>query len=391
MKIKRYVAPTMRQAMIKVREDQGLEAVILSTRTLSEGVEVVAAIDPEAIEHYQKSLREQTHATYKAPLDQHFVTPPSMPSMQGSELDKMSQELQAVRNLLEQQLSGLAWGQSEIAQPNKVSLLKRLMGLGLSWELSQQLVKDVQQDEEQAWSFLLQDIESLIPKHERDIIDGGGIVALVGPTGVGKTTTIAKIASRFVMRYGANQLALITTDCYKIGAQEQLRTFAELIGVPVYVANTQGELYALLSSLNMKRLVLIDTAGMSQRDLQLSQQLTSGHAGAGSVRNYLVLSAATQLNVMRDIVNSFGQVVLKGCILTKVDEALQLGNVISVLIETELPMAYVSVGQRVPEDLQKMTASELIDRAIVLGQQVNNTSDDLLYRIGMGKEMSNAQ
>jgi flagellar biosynthesis protein FlhF len=109
------------------------------------------------------------------------------------------------------------------------------------------------------------------------------------------------------------------------------------------------------------------------------------------VRNYLVLSAATQLNVMRDVVNSFGRVKLKGCILTKIDEALQLGNVISVLVETRLPMAYVSVGQRVPEDLQKLSASELVDRAIVLGRQNEMMNADLLFRIGMGKEMSNAQ
>lgn len=392
MKIKRYLAQTMRQAMAQVREEQGADAVILSSRNLPEGVEVVAAVDPELTEQRQaQTAATQPRSTYQAPTDSHFSSAQTLPTAGRSEMDRMSQELQAVRNLLEQQLSGLAWGQNELAQPNKVNLVKRLMNLGLSWELSQQLVKDVQQEEDQAWSFVLQDIESMIPKFQRDIIETGGIVALVGPTGVGKTTTIAKIASRFVMRYGANELALITTDCYKIGAQEQLRTFAELIGVPVYVANTEGELYALLDSLSMKRLVLIDTAGMSQRDLQLSQQITSGHKGASKVSNYLVLSAATQLNVMRDIVNSFGKVVLKGCILTKLDEALQLGNVVSVLIESDLPMAYVSVGQRVPEDLQKMTPSELVDRTIVLGQQATSTNQDLLYRIGMGKEMSNAQ
>lgn len=391
MKIKRYLAPTMRQAMAQVREEQGLEAVILSTRTVAEGVEVVAATDPEVIARRQAEVKSKAVSTYQtSSIDRYYEQ--SAPSIQSSELDKMSQELKAVRSLLEQQLSGLAWGHSELAKPNKVGLIKRLMGLGLSWELSQELVKQQEGDDDQAWSFILQDIESRVPRHERDIVEGGGIVALVGPTGVGKTTTIAKIASRFVMRYGANQLALITTDCYKIGAQEQLKTFAELIGVPVYVANTQGELYALLNSLNMKRLVLIDTAGMSQRDLQLSQQLTSGHGGTETVRNYLVLSAATQLNVMRDIVNSFGRVKLKGCILTKIDEALQLGNVISVLIESQLPMAYVSVGQRVPEDLQKLTAVELIDRAILLGQQqTTNADQDLLYRMGMGREISNAQ
>lgn len=377
--------------MLKVREEQGEEAVILSTRTLTEGVEVVAAIDPEAIAFQNKSTKdssslfEGSRSTYQAPTDA------IQAKYSSHEIDKMAEELKAVRNLLEQQLSGLAWGQSELARPNKVNLVKKLMALGLSWELCQELVGDVETEADQAWSFVLQDIEARIPRFEKDIIEHGGVVALVGPTGVGKTTTIAKLASRFVMRYGANELALITTDCYKIGAQEQLKTFAELIGVPVYIANTQGELNALLDSLNSKRLVLIDTAGMSQRDLQLSQQLTSAQSGQLNVKNYLVLSAATQLNVMRDIVNSFGRIKLHGCILTKIDEALQLGNVISVLVESKLPMVYVSVGQRVPEDLQKMTAEELIDRAIVLGQQSRSQDADLLYRIGMGKEISNAQ
>ncbi|MDX1351601.1 MAG: hypothetical protein R3254_01215 [Thiomicrorhabdus sp.] len=224
------------------------------------------------------------------------------------------------------------------------------------------------------------------------MIDRGGIFALVGPTGVGKTTTIAKIASRFVMRNSPNELALITTDCYKIGAQAQLKTFADLINVPVHVAKTQGELYALLASLGNKKLILIDTAGMSQRDLQLSQQVTSGHEGVTTVRNYLVMSAATQLSVMKDIVKSFNQIVLTGCILTKVDEALQLGNVLTVLIEEQLPIAYLSNGQRVPEDLESVRTREFIDRVIVLGQQnTEHNQNEQAFRLGLGKEISGAQ
>lgn len=390
MKVKRYIAANMRQAMAKVREEQGNDAVILSTRNTEHGVEVVAALSEPPQPVSKPTYRTEPTSTYQTSTTQKAQTE-DLSATSFLEMEKMSQEIKSMRALLEQQLSGLAWGHAELASPTKVGVVKRLMAMGLSWEYAQELVNEIGDDEDQAWSSILEDIEKQIPKHERDIIERGGIVALVGPTGVGKTTTIAKLASRFVMRHGSNQLALITTDCYKIGAQEQLRTFAELIGVPVYVANTQAELYALLDSLNMKKLILIDTAGMSQRDLQLSQQLTCCHAEANSVHNYLVLSAATQLNVMRDIVNSFGRVKLKGCILTKVDEALQLGNVISVLVETQLPMAYVSVGQRVPEDLQKLSATELVDRAIVLGKQSATGHSDLLYRIGMGKEVSNAQ
>lgn len=389
MKIKRYFAPTMRQAMSLVRDEHGDDAVILSTKDLPDGVEIVAALDPEAMQHqaFQGEVKPVVGSSYQT------VESTTVPPVGNqSEIAGMADELKAVRALLENQLSGLAWGTEQQNDPDKIALIKRLLQLGIGWNLSQTLVEKVNSHNPQAWSEILFAIENAIPVEERDFIERGGIVALVGPTGVGKTTTIAKIASRFVMRNSPSQLALITTDCYKIGAQAQLKTFADLINVPVHVASTQGELYALLTSLGSKKLILIDTAGMSQRDLQLSQQLTSGHEGATTVRNYLVMSAATQLNVMSDIVNSFGQIVLKGCILTKVDEALQLGNVLTLLIEQKLPIIYLSNGQRVPEDLEIVRTRELIDRAIVLGHQNKNIAqEEQGFRMGMGKEISDAQ
>lgn len=391
MKIKRYFAPNMRQAMNLVKEEHGDDAVILSTKDTGNGVEVVAALDPDSNASHAEQPVLHSGSTYQSP-----EVPQNQPIQQqvnsSAELAHMADELKAVKNMLENQLSGLAWGQSEHNDPAKVGLLKRLLQLGLGWDLSEKLVNSLPVVNQQAWSRLLTKIELDIPTEERDLLEKGGIVALVGPTGVGKTTTIAKMASRFVMRNSPNELALITTDCYKIGAQAQLKTFAELINVPVHIAKTQGELYALLTSLSNKKLILIDTAGMSQRDLQLSQQITSGHQGVTTVKNYLVMSAATQLSVMKDIVKSFSEVVLTGCILTKVDEAVQLGNVLTVLIEDQLPIIYMSNGQRVPEDLEPVRTRELIDRAIVLGQQnTQNKNSEQAFRLGMGKEISDAQ
>lgn len=391
MKIKRYVAPTMRQAMGLVRDEHGDDAVILSTKDVPEGVEIVAAMDPEAMQFQTSQEAPVARSTYRS-AETSSAQQTAGINGGSQEIAGIASELKAVRAMLENQLSGLAWGQESQNNPHAIELIKRLLKLGIGWELSQKLVETVEPQNQQAWSEILFKIESRIPTEQRDIIERGGIVALVGPTGVGKTTTIAKMASRFVMRNSPSELALITTDCYKIGAQAQLKTFADLINVPVHVASTQGELYALLASLGHKKLVLIDTAGMSQRDLQLSQQLTSGHEGATSVRNYLVMSAATQLNVMTDIVNSFGKIVLKGCILTKVDEALQLGNVLTLLIEKQLPIMYLSNGQRVPEDLETVRIRELIDRAIVLSHQNKNSAqDEQAFRMGMGKEISDAQ
>lgn len=391
MKLKRYLASNMRQAMALVRDELGIDAVIMSTRNTPEGVEVVAAIDPEAQEHKMQAASGHAEARSSF-VSNELRGQTQMPPQQSNEIARMSEELKAVRSLLEDQLSGLAWGQAEQNDPNRVAILKRLVQLGIGWELAQKLTNRVQLHRDSAWSEILFEIENSIPVEERDVVDKGGIVALVGPTGVGKTTTIAKMASRFVMRNSASQLALITTDCYKIGAQAQLKTFADLLGVPVHVVNSEGELYTLLGALTSKKLILIDTAGMSQRDLQLSQQLTKDQAGMNTVRNYLVMSAATQLSVMKDIVKSFKQVGLTGCILTKVDEALQLGNILTVLVEQKLPISYLSDGQRVPEDLAPIRVRDLIDKAIVLGQQHTKTeSEDSAFRLGMGKEISDAQ
>lgn len=385
MKLKRFLAPNMRQVMNLVRDELGEDAVIMSTRKGSEGIEVVAAIDPDATR--PASVQSVSRVSYQT-----AETTQPQASESNDEIRKMSSELRAVKQMLESQLSGLAWQQSETQDPAKVALIKRLIQLGIGWNLAKRLVDQTNTHPDQAWSDILYSMEKLIPIDDKDILDNGGIVALVGPTGVGKTTTIAKMASRFVMRNSPSQIALVTTDCYKIGAQAQLKTFADLLGVPVHVASTEGELYTLLGSLASKKLVLIDTAGMSQRDIKISQQLTKQKPGIAPVRNYLVVSAATQLNVMKEIVSSFGQVGLNGCILTKVDEATQLGNILTVLIEHKLSLAYLSNGQRVPEDLEPIKISALIDRAIVLGQQ-NNTGEEaeMAFRLGMGKEIMDAQ
>lgn len=388
MKLKRYLAPNMRKAMILVRDELGDDAVIMSTRKTNDGVEVVAAIDPEA-QQFKEEVPTQARVSYQSPeSDIQYGT---APMQSNTEIAKMADELKAVKQLLENQLSGLAWNQSETQDPNKIHLIKRLVKLGIGWNLAQRLVSEVNANNDQAWSEILGSIEAMVPVDEKDIIETGGIVALVGPTGVGKTTTIAKMASRFVMRNSSNQIALVTTDCYKIGAQAQLKTFADMMGVPVHVVNSEGEMYSLLSSLATKKLILIDTAGISQKDILLTQQLTKQKAGLNHIRNYLVMSAATQLSVMKDIVTSFEQVGLKGCILTKVDEALQLGNILTVLIENQLSLSYLSGGQRVPEDLEPVKARDLLDKAMVLGHQNQHLKEDEAFRMGMGKEISDAQ
>ncbi|MPQ75667.1 flagellar biosynthesis protein FlhF [Hydrogenovibrio sp. JE_KL2] len=389
MKLKRYLGPNMRQVMALVREELGDDAVIMSTRNTDEGVEIVAAIDPESSIKQEAPIQQGARASFTSPELSHQGGQGF--GKENQEIQKMAAELQAVKTMLKDQLAGLAWNHSEKMEPEKVRLLKRLVQLGIGWDLAQELVDGLESLNESSWAEVLVELERRIPTGMGDVVDMGGVVALVGPTGVGKTTTIAKMASRFVMRNSPSQLALITTDCYKIGAQAQLKTFADLLGVPVYVAASEGELLNLLASLTSKKLILIDTAGLSQKDSQIEQQPTKTKMGLETIRNYLVMSAATQLSVMKDIVSAFGKVGLKGCILTKLDEATQLGNILTVLIENKLPPAYVSNGQRVPEDLEPVRIRDLVDKAMVLGQQKSVNEEEVAFRLGMGKDISDAQ
>ena len=199
---------------------------------------------------------------------------------------------------------------------------------------------------------------------DNEILRRGGVFALVGPTGVGKTTTVAKLAALGAQKFGANNVALITTDSYRIGAYEQLNTYGKIIGCPVKQVKSAEELTEIFYHLRNKRLVLIDTAGMSQRDLRLTEQLnTLMRNSRVDIRSYLVLSATAQLEVQQEAIKQFKQVQLSGCIFTKLDECLSLGEIISVAIQNRLPIGYLTNGQRVPEDIRVANAEKLVNKA----------------------------
>ncbi len=477
MKIKRTVAPDMRQAIRRVREEQGPDAVILANRRVPEGVEIISAIDLDAEALSQAAdilpsaasaasapkpvtaapsgqvsgYASQAASAYKAsaaepeeqndefasrlaemkanakslefdpdaPTDEHVVTPQAAPQhrnyaesaaseppiiqpiapgpaassiapqgpsfethrpMAGGQdhmLQDMQRELQSLRGLLQNQMSVMEWNRVSSKHPLRVILLSRLNSFGISMSLGKEIVEKVTETKniERAWRQALGVLASRIPVANDDFMDYGGVVAIVGPTGVGKTTTIAKLAARFAMRHGSRNVALVSTDNYRVGAHEQLLNYARLLNVPMKTAGTADELSRVLNSLYDKKLVLVDTAGMSQRDMRLSEHMATLREGSPLIRPYLTISATSQLKALDETIAAFSRVDLAGCILTKLDEAVGFGAALSSVISHQLPINYLGVGQRVPEDLQLARAHRLVTRAVSGVKPEDQTAD----------------
>ena len=291
---------------------------------------------------------------------------------------QMRDELKSLRAMIENQQVLGEWSEMASKHPLRVSLYKRLTEMGLSQEICKYLAKGLDKltDVEQAMQAALKQLVHQLPIAGDDILNQGGVYAMVGPTGVGKTTTIAKLAARFAMQHGQRHVALISTDTYRIGAHEQLMTYGRLLGVPVHSANDTQELQQLLHKLHDKKLVLIDTAGMSQRDIGLSQQFAHLKHVSSVIKPYLVLSANAQVSTLDEVMTAFKSVNPAGCILTKLDEAASLGGVLSAVLKQKLAVAYVSNGQKVPEDIQPARAQELVNMMIEYSKRHTLHVDD---------------
>ena len=295
-------------------------------------------------------------------------------SQNSEEFENMKKEMHTIRHLLEHQLSGLMWQDMAQKNPQKALLINKLVALGLTDHMADQIAGFIppQQNEQDAWEQAKSFIAQQLNTTNNDIIHHGGIISLVGPTGVGKTTTIAKLAARFAQIHGADEVVLISTDSFRIGGFEQLTTYGRIIGCQVKLANDAQALDALLQQFGHKKLILIDTAGMGQRDMRLAQHLTDLIANARvRIRNYLVLSANTQQRVMQENVERFKKIPLAGCIYTKLDESISIGEIISTSIQNGLPIGYLTDGQRVPEDIKVANANKLVMLADKMACRLN--------------------
>ena len=380
MKIKRYLDKDMRQVLRRVREDQGPDAVILSNRRVDEGIEVIAAIDyDEALVRHAvgdsvsatQPINGEVLASIAQDDSRSVAEEPeptllsadllSRPSGNDTSLSDMHSEISSLRGLLETQLGGLVWKEQSERYPVRAQMLRNLSQLGVAPDIANQVIDRLppENDTTNTWNAPLSMLAQMLPVRDSNLLDNGGTIALIGPTGVGKTTTIAKIAARYAMKNWANDIALVSADSFRIGAKEHLQAFANIIGCEVYPSSSYDELQQTLERLRHKKLILIDTEGRSQRDRDLCSSLAAYGQAHDRVRFYLTLSAATQEAVLDEVVREFSRVPLDGCVVTKIDEAGQLGCVMSALIRHDVPAAWFSDGQRVPEDLHAAARKKL--------------------------------
>lgn len=289
-------------------------------------------------------------------------------------LTALSAEVTELRELFERQLSVLEWHRYSSAHPAELETRERLQALGIPSAFAKILAQHATgQTPGIALAAALRQLGKKLKLPAASVFQHGGIFAFIGPAGVGKTTTLAKIAAQTVLERGRDSVALITTDRFRIGAQEQLRNYARILNIPLHVARDEAHLAQLLPAVAQKHLVLIDTAGMSARDMAMMNQLSELPALDHRLRLLLVLSAQTQYNAMSDALAHFQRLPLAGMILTKLDETLLLGSALAILARSGLPLVCTGVGQRVPEDLNFPTADDLIAEAVSLGRAAAQT------------------
>jgi flagellar biosynthesis protein FlhF len=302
--------------------------------------------------------------------------------------DAMGTELKTLRRMLETQLAQLAWNDLTRRAPVHVEILRELTEIGISQELSEYILKQLPDKVELGFArrFAIAGLSQYLLVTGDRWLENGGRVAFIGATGVGKTTTLAKLAVRWVLRHGPRDIALVGSDTVRIGAQDQIQSLGQLLGVPVYTPENFESLPTLLSRLGDRhRMILIDTPGSSLRDGQLASRLGVLSNCASQMETALVLAASTQAGAVEETVKRYAPANPACCVLTKVDEAASLGGALSVLIKARLPVSYLSEGQRVPEDLRPARALELVSTAVRLAKASGATADEDLLRRRFGK------
>ena len=404
MKIRKYFAADMRQALNLARQEQGPEVVILGNRKVLGGVELIAAEDyDESLFVAENLSNEKKHEVrvnaIEESIEEHEDTPVEKVASDSVQLnhednfwnkqpslDLVHKEINSLRSLLEQQMSGLAWGEVGRKHPLWAGLLRRLGQLDINPAIAREIVEQVPEKYqlEKAWRMTLALLSYRIPIQQDNILTAGNTIAFLGSSGTGKTTTIAKLATQYVLEHGTNNIVLATLDSYRVGGKEQLRSYARILGVPLRSINSVTELNDLLGQFHQRKLILLDTAGLSPRDTRYKEQIELLQSTNKPIHKTLVFSAISQLPALQQTVNTYQSLRPESCVITKLDEANSLGAVLSVVMQQQLKIIYQCDGQKVPEDIRKAESTALIARGISMMKRHNSEYDDALIEQNYG-------
>lgn len=373
-----FIGSSTTDALLQVRTEFGPDAIVLSTRETNAGIEVVAVSHLDAHEALAEirpdvQTKEKRPKNSTKPTNSATVESPITDSVSGGELRQLFQE---IRGLVKDRLSQDAWTSIQNSSEQASEALRILLQCGFSAELCGELVDEIRSHVRHSTEPVIDQLRTLLERRIRivdpmDTFDAGGVFALVGPTGVGKTTLTAKIAARCVLRFGRENVSILSTDNFRIGAFEQIKTYGKIIGVPVFAVKDGDDLSSRISANSKKAITLIDTAGVSQRDVQMLEQLTLLSGSERSPKLIAAVSATTNLLTVEEVfrlhnlaLSRTGDNQLHSVIITKTDEAGQIGPVIDAVIRHQLPVIFIGTGQQVPDDLSAPDAPYLAYRSL---------------------------
>jgi flagellar biosynthesis protein FlhF len=356
MKIERFYGKNTREAMRLVKETLGEDALILTNRNTPQGIELTATLSMAGL--------DVTSASIGSTVEHH------------SEIHALKDEVSTLKTLIQEQLGGLVWGKMKKNTPIQAEMMRRLLHDGFSETLALRLTKSLPSDLslQDSWKYVEHQLKESLRILPEDNMIESGIHVFLGGYGAGKTTSLIKVATRIILSQGATSVVILTTDAKRIGAYEQIKIYGKILNVPVRLIQSQEDFQEALQMFHEARVILIDTPGMSRLDFLKDSFMP--------IKKHLVLAAHLHYYSLLAQLEAFKEYGIHTCVLTRLDEALSLGEVLSALIEHQIPISYVCDGQKIPEDLRMMRSAELIQRAFSLGDKGERcVSDARLARL----------
>lgn len=390
MKLRKYFAADMRQAINLARQEQGPDVVILSNRKVLGGVELIAAEDyDESLFRQSQNENAGNNNLVNEYIDDRPTAIETKPVKkttnhfwsQEASMQQMQKEINSMRSLLEQQLSSLAWGDTARKHPLWVRLVKRFESLGIEASIARRLVEKVPEKYtfDKAWRMALALLSYQIPLVRGNYLAPGRALAFIGASGAGKTTTIAKLAAKYVLMNGPADIILATVDSYRVGGREQLRSYARILGIPMRTLNNDDDIRELFQQYYRRKLILIDTAGLPIKNNKAIEQINILQRYKKQIDFSLVLPANSEAASLQRTTQFYKACQPGSCILTKLDETELFGQALSIAINNKLKIAYTCSGQNVPNDIKLASCSDLISKTVAISKD-SQLSNQKMYR-----------